>query len=383
MEDIIYDAGSDSEIITVAARPGRVRQTKRPREPLDEVDPAQCQNKRQRLLDCVLIPKQDQAYFSTLKQVSHIDTVHARSHSIAEDTSVLREEEVVDGLENRSASNNGRPRRSAARTSYVELTNLRDESGDEYGDELLDHRPPRKPRRKPKGNVASEESDFEGVEDHSSADDVGGSDGLASSDSDPSVQSEDAFDDEEPGTSGRKPAKSKISTGADNVVKKPAATKASRDKMLKLFTRAGGKAKGLNTGLPPLFEISDIFEDITSKALKLGLTKAVKHLGKRPLRIATMCSGSESPLLAVEMVRDSLKARGREDFEVDHLFSVEIEPFKQAYIERNFSLECPVEKSEPVTRVVRSLVEIRSRTKRSEGSFTLIFALEGNTCVSY
>ncbi|KAJ5103153.1 hypothetical protein N7532_003682 [Penicillium argentinense] len=45
-----------------------------------------------------------------------------------------------------------------------------------------------------------------------------------------------------------------------------------------------------------------------------------------------MCSGTESPLLALDMVQ-----RAGLDFEFIHLFSCEIEPFKQAYIERTFS----------------------------------------------
>src|SRR5258708_36010340 len=61
-----------------------------------------------------------------------------------------------------------------------------------------------------------------------------------------------------------------------------------------------------------------------------------KHLGGRPLRIATMCSGTESPLLALEMIRRSIEAQYGVNLGVEHVFSCEIEPFKQAYIERNF-----------------------------------------------
>lgn len=50
-----------------------------------------------------------------------------------------------------------------------------------------------------------------------------------------------------------------------------------------------------------------------------------------------MCSGTESPLLALEETRRAIKSLWELDLQVEHVFSCEIEPFKQAYIERNFS----------------------------------------------
>ena len=60
---------------------------------------------------------------------------------------------------------------------------------------------------------------------------------------------------------------------------------------------------------------------------------------RRKLRVATMCSGTESPLLALGMFAKAIKARGLGNLEIDHVFSCEIEPYKQAYIERNFKPE--------------------------------------------
>ncbi|EPS29387.1 hypothetical protein PDE_04336 [Penicillium oxalicum 114-2] len=86
--------------------------------------------------------------------------------------------------------------------------------------------------------------------------------------------------------------------------------------------------------LPPMHTLEDIFEDIASKAMSLGFADVLKHLNGRPLRIATVCSGTESPILAMEMLQ---KALGEEEaFRMSHVFSCEIVPFKQAYIERNF-----------------------------------------------
>ncbi|KAL4910325.1 hypothetical protein BDW74DRAFT_186376 [Aspergillus multicolor] len=88
--------------------------------------------------------------------------------------------------------------------------------------------------------------------------------------------------------------------------------------------------------LPPLHKLSGIFESLTKRAMDLGLGDFLDHLGGRRLRVATVCSGTESPLLALEMVNNSLKKYCNRDLDFDHLFSAEIVPFKQAYIERNF-----------------------------------------------
>ncbi|KAA8650448.1 putative SNF2 family helicase [Aspergillus tanneri] len=92
----------------------------------------------------------------------------------------------------------------------------------------------------------------------------------------------------------------------------------------------------LALGLPPMYKLSDIYHSITSRALELGLDDVLSHLGSRQLRVVTVCSGTESPLLALEMVQENLRKHFGKNFEFRHLFSAEIVPFKQAYIERNF-----------------------------------------------
>jgi len=105
--------------------------------------------------------------------------------------------------------------------------------------------------------------------------------------------------------------------------------------------KPGKKANGLvkNTApdsseLPPINEIPAIFADLVSRAE--GLKEVAEHIKGRKLRVATMCSGTESPLLALELIQDALEAQEGIRLEVEHVFSCEIEPFKQAYIERNF-----------------------------------------------
>lgn len=61
---------------------------------------------------------------------------------------------------------------------------------------------------------------------------------------------------------------------------------------------------GIDENLQPLYKIEEIFEDMTARACKLGFKKVVNHLKNRKLRVATMCSGTESPILALRLVSD-------------------------------------------------------------------------------
>lgn len=96
------------------------------------------------------------------------------------------------------------------------------------------------------------------------------------------------------------------------------------------------QGKGLDLNLPPLDNIRDITADMTSKALELGLSEVLGGLKERSINIATMCSGTESPLLFLQMLAEALDARGETPLRVKHHFSAEIDATKQAYIERNF-----------------------------------------------
>lgn len=66
----------------------------------------------------------------------------------------------------------------------------------------------------------------------------------------------------------------------------------------------GGWVMGIKEHLAPMHENADIMADMTSKARKLGLEQVIKHLAGRPLRIGTMCSGTESPILALMCYQD-------------------------------------------------------------------------------
>lgn len=99
--------------------------------------------------------------------------------------------------------------------------------------------------------------------------------------------------------------------------------------------KKGAKAAGVDASeLPPINHIPSIFADMVSRIPKIQ--DVAKHISGRKLRVATMCSGTESPLLALDLICRSVKEKYGLSIDVEHVFSCEIEPFKQAYIERNF-----------------------------------------------
>ncbi|KAI0372611.1 hypothetical protein BV20DRAFT_1119632 [Pilatotrama ljubarskyi] len=89
-----------------------------------------------------------------------------------------------------------------------------------------------------------------------------------------------------------------------------------------------------NSDLPPIYQIPAIFSDLVSRIPQIK--DVAEHLKGRKMRVATMCSGTESPLLALNLIQRSIMEHYGVALEYEHVFSCEIEPFKQAYIERNF-----------------------------------------------
>ncbi|TFK64107.1 hypothetical protein BDN72DRAFT_963450 [Pluteus cervinus] len=101
---------------------------------------------------------------------------------------------------------------------------------------------------------------------------------------------------------------------------------------------AGAKASKASapesSDLPPIHDIPIIFSDLVSRIPQIN--DVAERVAGRKLRVATMCSGTESPLLALELIQKVILEQHGINLEVEHVFSCEIEPFKQAYIERNF-----------------------------------------------
>jgi len=99
--------------------------------------------------------------------------------------------------------------------------------------------------------------------------------------------------------------------------------------------KKGGRSSAPdNSDLPPIHDIPAIFSDLVSRIPKIR--EVAEHVSGRKIRVATMCSGTESPLLALELIQKSIHEQHGLSLDIEHVFSCEIEPFKQAYIERNF-----------------------------------------------
>jgi hypothetical protein len=77
-----------------------------------------------------------------------------------------------------------------------------------------------------------------------------------------------------------------------------------------------------------------MFADLVGRIPQIK--EVAERIKGRKLRVATMCSGTESPLLALELICGAILDQYDVALNVEHVFSCEIEPFKQAYIERNF-----------------------------------------------
>ena len=87
--------------------------------------------------------------------------------------------------------------------------------------------------------------------------------------------------------------------------------------------------------LPGITEPQQMFDDMVSKVPEIG--KVAERLQGRSITVATMCSGTEAPVLALEMIAKSAKKLHDVDMTIKTVFSCEIEEYKQAYIERNFA----------------------------------------------
>jgi hypothetical protein len=116
----------------------------------------------------------------------------------------------------------------------------------------------------------------------------------------------------------------------------PEPTTASRRRLQPSSALAPKQGKGIDLNLPPLNNIHDITLDMASRAIELGLGDVLRKLAGVRINVATMCSGTESPLLFLELLSEALNGMEEPPLNVKHCFSAEIDPTKQAYIERNF-----------------------------------------------
>ena len=88
--------------------------------------------------------------------------------------------------------------------------------------------------------------------------------------------------------------------------------------------------------LPPMHDFDEIFADLALRAYRRGFQNVSTHLNGRMLRIATMCSGTDCPIIAFRLVQKHMKSLSSKPLEFEHVFSAEIHPVAQAFIARNF-----------------------------------------------
>jgi hypothetical protein len=83
--------------------------------------------------------------------------------------------------------------------------------------------------------------------------------------------------------------------------------------------------------------IPEMFEAMLLKTLKdNGMLLQAVDPEPFSLVVATVCSGTEAPLTALNLIQEAARKLFRKQFlTYHHQFSCEIEPFKQAFIRRN------------------------------------------------
>ncbi|CAI6335508.1 unnamed protein product [Periconia digitata] len=96
------------------------------------------------------------------------------------------------------------------------------------------------------------------------------------------------------------------------------------------------RSDAIDTSLPPVNNVEDCVLDMCSKALGKGLEEALERFAGRQINVATMMSGTESPVIFMQLLSNSLQTLGKEPVHINHVFSAEIDAMKQAFIERNF-----------------------------------------------
>jgi hypothetical protein len=88
-----------------------------------------------------------------------------------------------------------------------------------------------------------------------------------------------------------------------DTVASPVAKPRKKAKSIKPTRQSGAKC-GIDLSLPPISNIEDLFEVLVDKALGLGLKEALTntHKSAMSINIATIFSGTEAPLLAMQQI---------------------------------------------------------------------------------
>lgn len=399
--EILYDSSDGNESDNIHACPRKTTRTSaRPRAALQELDPAQFTNKlRERLY--VQRPPYSKNFLS---QFSRVD-VASRAGRVTKSPVAGRKGDIRTffGASTMGSDAGKRPgeepaawnvkaqgvspRRTSARSRSKRMETRRDSPVDisESEDELAVKVPA---QTKTRGNRPScrtridSESEFEVSGSAEDENEDSASPGPLSESS-----AADASED-----SDQDIVRSKPQPHRKQMQPKPSARQlpnvrpSGNNRMRKLLNRdLKTQPKGLDERLPPLVNIGDIFNDLTVRALPLGLHEALKQVKGCRIRVATMCSGTESPLLAIEMIRESLRSmNGGADIDIDHVFSAEIVPFKQAYIERNFA---PPIIFRDITELTSAMLEDQPMATTAYGGKVAVpkadIVIAGTSCVDF
>jgi site-specific DNA-cytosine methylase/SNF2 family DNA or RNA helicase len=284
------------------------------------------------------LPSYDEAFLATYRTHQPTDGVETDSITVKAETDRQlqgghddKDHDIPAKDQPTSPPKDGQRRNRRASRPRVRYTEQPFED-DEMEDEEKDRR--RVSKGAPKRH---DESDFEG-QSSESEDEVQSSDNVSEAESTPPTS--DTYSEDELTPKAKSKSKVKQESRA-NKESMPTASRSQGDTSASRMKKLCGSGGGLDLTLPPLHKVEDIFSDITDRAVGFGMQSAVDDLKarKRPFRVATMCSGTESPLLALRMIQNCLAASGRsmDDTTIEHVFSAEIVPYKQAYIERNFA----------------------------------------------
>lgn len=286
-----------------------------------------------------------------------------------------KEEETEDNKgEGDGESNGGRRRRSRGRVSYVEV----DDNSMELDSNEEDVRQTRK-RLKPSKNLKSnskkqnrrvvspDDDDFEDLEEEQSDSDL----------PDDMIVDDDIDEDD---NNFEEDVKVKAKPWSSNKMNKASAKKAKKsdvkedknamdDEFEDRLRTERNRVKPNNNPQkwPPAGSYVDhvgvdpthgIVERIVSDQVRkvgglLQKVQAQKNRNRKddgveselsyPIRLQTACSGTDAPSIALGLIKESLSrlySKGNDNkkhaFDYEHKMSCEIEPFKQAYIARNF-----------------------------------------------
>lgn len=92
----------------------------------------------------------------------------------------------------------------------------------------------------------------------------------------------------------------------------------------------------LDPNTAPISDVNEMFRDMFNKGITLRLD-FLKNRSSEPivLTVGTVCSGTDAPLYALQKLIDCARNKGVDLFRLNHVFSCEIEGFKQAFIYRN------------------------------------------------